>query len=146
MKTASTSIDLISKKNQICTCSTLFVFLCRCFAQLQRCFMGLKRQNSNLHIILWRNCRMCLPSILSPVFMFTFIFHCRSFSPCWPLAFLIIVSQPLWIFMSFLLQNSSPLFSIVRSSSFSQITSKKIRLCCCFLFQKIRAVMWFLSK
>ena len=63
---------------------------------------------------------MCLPNILSPVFMFAFIFHCRSFSPCWPLAFL-IVSQPLWIFMFFFLQNSSPLFSITRSSSFSVI-------------------------
>ena len=63
---ASRSIDLISKKTnctcstvffsnqqkkQICTCSTLFVFLCRCFAQLQRCFVGLKRQTSQLHII-----------------------------------------------------------------------------------------------
>ena len=25
---------------------------------------------------------MCLPNILLPVFMFAFIFHCRSFSPC----------------------------------------------------------------
>ena len=24
---------------------------------------------------------MCLPNILFPVFMFAFIFHCRSFSP-----------------------------------------------------------------
>ena len=64
---ASRSIDLISKKTnckcsalffliskkkkQICTCSTLFVFLCRCFAQLQRCFVGLKRQTFQLHII-----------------------------------------------------------------------------------------------
>ena len=63
---------------------------------------------------------MRLPNILFPVFMFSFIFHCRSFSPCWPLAFL-IVSQPLWIFMFFFLQNSSLLFSITRSSSFSVI-------------------------
>ena len=35
------------KQQQICTCSTLFVFLCRCFAQLQRCFVGLKPQTSN---------------------------------------------------------------------------------------------------
>ena len=58
MKMASRSIDLISKKKNklyvqhtvfsnlkkttICTCSTLFVFLCRRFAQLQRCFVGLK--------------------------------------------------------------------------------------------------------
>ena len=63
---------------------------------------------------------MCLPNILFPVFMFAFIFHCHSFSPCWPLAFLIF-SPPLWIFMVFFLQNSSPLVSITRSSSFSFI-------------------------
>ena len=34
------------QKGQICTCTTLFVFLCRCFAQLQRCFVGLNRQTS----------------------------------------------------------------------------------------------------
>ena len=63
---------------------------------------------------------MCLPNILFPVFMFAFIFHCRSFSPCWPLAFLIF-SPPLWISMFFFLRNSSVLFSISRSSSFSVI-------------------------
>ena len=63
---------------------------------------------------------MCLPNILFPVFIFAFIFHCRSFSPCWPLAFLIF-SPPLWISMFFFLRNSSPLFSITRSSSFSVI-------------------------
>ena len=52
--------------------------------------------------------------------MFAFIFHCRSFSPGWPLAFLIF-SPPLWISMFFFLRNSSPLFSITRSSSFSVI-------------------------
>ena len=41
-------------------------------------------------------------------------------APCWPLAFL-IVSPPLWIFVFFFLQNSSLLFSITRSSSFSVI-------------------------
>ena len=65
---------------------------------------------------------MCLPNILFPVFMFAFIFHCRSFSPCWPLAFLIF-SPPLWISQSmfFFLRNSYSLFSITRSSSFSVI-------------------------
>ena len=63
---------------------------------------------------------MCLPNILFPVFMFAFIFHCRSFSPCWSLSFLIF-SPPLWISMFFLLRNSSPLFSVLRSSSFSVI-------------------------
>ena len=70
MKMASRSIDLISKKKkkkqiaraahffstelakkQICTCSTLFAFLCRFFAQLQRCFVGLNHQTPWLHII-----------------------------------------------------------------------------------------------
>ena len=63
---------------------------------------------------------MCLPNILFPVFMFAFIFHRRSFSPWWPLAFLTF-SPPLWISMFFFLRNSSPLFSVTRSSSFSVI-------------------------
>ena len=63
---------------------------------------------------------MCLPNILFAVFIFAFIFHCRSFSLCWPLAFLIF-SPPLRISMFFVLRNSSPLFSITRSSSFSVI-------------------------
>ena len=68
MKTASRSIDLISKKNKLHVQHTFFsnqqnkkktnlhvqhafcLFL-RCFAQLQRCFAGLKRQTSQLHII-----------------------------------------------------------------------------------------------
>ena len=52
--------------------------------------------------------------------MFDFIFHCRSFSPCWPLAFLIF-SPSLWLSMFFFLRNSYPLFSRTRSSSFSVI-------------------------
>ena len=63
---------------------------------------------------------MCLPNILFAVFMFSFIFYCRSFSPFWPLVFLIF-SPPLWISMFFFLRNLSPLFSITRSSSFSVI-------------------------
>ena len=76
---------------------------------------------------------MCLPNILSPVFMFAFIFHCRTFSLCWG-----HVSQLLWIFMFFFLQNSSLLFSITCSR-------KKTRLCCCFFFLNVRAAMRFLS-
>ena len=65
---------------------------------------------------------MCLPNnILFPVLMFAFISDCRSFSPCWPLAFLIF-STPLWISMFFFPCNSwGPLFSITHSSSFSVI-------------------------
>ena len=39
--TCSTLFLLISKK-EIFACSTLFVFLCCYFAQLQRCFVGLR--------------------------------------------------------------------------------------------------------
>ena len=63
---------------------------------------------------------MCLPNILFPVLMFAFIFYCRSFSTCWPLAFLIF-SPPLWISMFLFLRKSSPLFAITRSSSCSVI-------------------------
>ena len=83
-------------------------------------FCGTKTSNFLVTHDFYRGIVVCAYPILSPVFMFAFIFHCRSFSPCWPLAFL-IVSQPLWIFMFFFLQNSSLLFSVTRSSSFSVI-------------------------
>ena len=101
--TCSTLLPLVSKK-QICTCRTLF---CLSLAVVLHDYNG-------------RNFRMCLPNILFPMFMFAFIFHCRSFSPCWPLAFLIFL-PPLWMSMFFFLRNSSPFFSITRSSSFSVI-------------------------
>ena len=162
MKMASIRIDLISKKKN-CTCRTLFLLIskkqiCTCstlfFLSLA---VVLNDYNAVLYdenvklprytLFLWRNCHMCLPNISFPVFMFAFIFHCYSFSPCWPLAFLIF-SPPLWISMFFFLRNSPPLFSVTRSSSFSVIhvsvnikkkTLKKTRLCCCFLFLKVRA-------
>ena len=61
-----------------------------------------------------------LTNILFPVFMFSSIFHRCSISPCWPLGFLIFLPR-LWISMFFFLRNSSSLFSITRSSSFSVI-------------------------
>ena len=51
MKMASRSIDLISIKNKLHVQHTFFLLL-RCFAQLQRCFVGLKRQTSQLYIII----------------------------------------------------------------------------------------------
>ena len=105
-KGSSRLMDLINKKTN-CTCSTFF---CLSLAKFP-----------SYTLFLWRNCRMCLPNIsVFPVFMFAFIFHCRSFSPCWPLAFLIF-SPRLWISTFFSLRNSTPLFSITRSSSFSVI-------------------------
>ena len=54
------------------------------------------------------------------LFSCSLFFHCRSFSPCWPLAFLIF-SPLLWNFMSFFRRNSPPLFLITLPSSFSVI-------------------------
>ena len=56
-------------------------------------------ETSWLHV-LWRKCRTCSCSLF---------FHCRSFSPSWPLAFLIF-SPPLQDFMLLLPQKMSPLF------------------------------------
>ena len=56
---------------------------------------------------------MCLPNFLFPSCSLL-LFYRRSFSPCWPLAFLTAA-------MFFSLRNSSPLFSITRSSYFSVI-------------------------
>ena len=118
--TCSTLFLLISKK-QICTCSTLFCLpLSVVLHHYNAVFYDLNVKLPSYTLFLWRNCRMCSPFFLFPVFMFAFIFHRCSFSPCWPLAFLIF-SPPLWISMFFSLRNSSPLFSITRSSSFSVI-------------------------
>ena len=153
---ASTSIDLIRKKKQICTCSRLFCLSLPLFctttmpfcttkgnvtqddsqrrflaqhrvAMLEQCRNYTKQCRNNVTtlccaknrrcessrvtspynvtrpsytLLLWRNCRMCLPKILFPVFMFAVIF-----SPplifTWPLTFLIF-SPPLWNFHVFL--------------------------------------------
>ena len=133
----SRSIDLISKKKKNCTCSTPFFLISKKkknkFARAARflsflpllyttttLFCTTKTSNFLVTHYFYRGIVVCAYPILSPVFMFAFIFHCRSFSPCWPLAFL-IVSPPLWIFLFFSLQNSSFLFSVTRSSSFSAI-------------------------
>ena len=92
-----------------------------CFARLRPC-----SKTSNFlvsHYFLWRNCRMCLPNIVLPVFMFAFIFHCRV----WCHFHLAGRQHSLFSrrralnFHVFLLRNSSPLFSITRFSSFSVI-------------------------
>ena len=120
--TCSTLFLLICKK-QICTCSTLFLsFPCRCFAGPTTLFCTTEMSNFLVTHVFYGGIVVCAYPIFCflAVFMFAFIFHCSSFSPCWPLAFL-IYSPPLWISMFFFLRNSSPLFSITRSSSFSVI-------------------------
>ena len=79
-------------------------------------------------------------TILFLVFLFAFFFHCRSFSPCWPLAFLIF-SPLLWNLMFFFQRNLPPLFLITLPSSFSVIhVSEDIKnnventLLCCYFF------------
>ena len=82
-------------KNKFARAARFFVFPLPLFCTTTTLFWTTKTSNFLVtHYFLWRNCRMCLPNILFPVFMFAFIFHCRSFSPCWPLAFLIF-SPPL---------------------------------------------------
>ena len=97
-----------------------FSFPCSCFARLQRCFVRLKRQTSLSHII-FREELSCVftqyfvscvhvPFYFSPPLIFTLLAVSISH-------FLTTVLN----FHVFLLRNSSPLFSITRSSSFSVI-------------------------
>ena len=115
----------------------LFVFLCRCFSQLQRCFVGLKRQTSSLHIIFMEE----LSYVLTQYFVSCV--HVRFYFSL-PLIFTLLaasISHCLTAalnFHVFFLQNSSLLFLITRSSSFSGITAKKTRLCCCLFLSKSR--------
>ena len=77
---------------------------------------------------------MCLPNILFPVFMFTFIFHHHSFSPCSLLAFLIL-SLPLWssMFISLFSLTHSSSFSVIHAGVYFKNNAKKdTTLFCCF--------------
>ena len=57
-------------------------------------------------------CFLCACSLI--------FFHCRSFSPCWPLGS-VICSLPLWNFHFFFQQISTPLFLISRYGPFAVI-------------------------
>ena len=92
-------------------------FPCCCFARLQRCFVRLKRQTSQLHIIFMEE----LSHVLTQYFVSCA--HVR-FHFSLPLIFTLLaasISHFLSISMFFFLQNSSPLFSVTRFSSFSVI-------------------------
>ena len=133
---ASRSIDLISKKKknaraahffliskkQICTCSTLFLSFLPLFCMTTMPFCTTKTSNFLLVTRYFYG-----GSVVCDYQRFRFLcscsllfFHCCSFSPCWPLAFLIF-SPPLWNFHVFFQRNSSPLFSITCFISFSVI-------------------------
>ena len=127
---ASRLIDLISKKKTSCTCSTLFLVIsrkqiCTCstlfclslplFCTTTTPFLRLKRQISQLHIIFMEQ--------LSYVFTQYFVVcvHVRFYFSL-PLIFILLAASISHFFtaaMFFSLQNTSPLFSITRSSSFS---------------------------
>ena len=87
-----TTIGLISKKETLHVQHAFFVHF---FAHVLHDYNVKLPEASWLHV-LWRKCRTCSCSLS---------FHCCSFSPRWPLAFLIF-SLPLQYFMLFLQQKS----------------------------------------
>ena len=109
-----TKIGLISKKATLHVQHTFFVHF---FAVVLHDYNVKLPEAFWLHV-LWRKCRTCSCSLF---------FHCRSFSPRWPLAFLIF-SPPLQNLMLILQQKMSPLFFLSRSSSFSRSASLACRL------------------
>ena len=95
----TTTIGLISKRKRLFTCSTLFcTFLC---------FVRLEREISRNFLV-----TRFMEEMLY-VFLYNFLFHCRSFSPWWPPAFLIFLSH--------------------RPIKFSCFSSKEIGLRCFFI-------------
>ena len=110
---------LISKKKQICTCSTLFCLSLPLFCGTTMPFCMTKTANFLVTHYFYGG--------IIPVFMFAFIFSLPLIftllaSPCWPLAFLIFSGYGRYeIVMFFFQRNSSPLFWITRSGSFSVI-------------------------
>ena len=112
-RAAHTLFSNQQKKKQICICSTLF--LCCCFARL-------KHQTSQLHITFMEELSMCLSKILFREFMFASVFSM-------PLIFTLLANSISHFLtasinfscFNFFQQNSSPLFLITRSFSFSVI-------------------------
>ena len=135
---------LITKKNKFASAAR-FLSSLPLFCTTTRLFCRTKTSNFQVTHYFYGGIVVCAYPIfclLCTCLLFN-SFHCRLFSPCRPLVFL-IVSQPLWIFMFSFLQNSSLLFSITRSSSFSVIhvsvniknNVEKTLLCCCFFLSK----------
>ena len=117
---ASRSIDLISKNVQHTFSSnqekklhaqnTFLSFRCRCFTRLQHCFVRLKRQTSQLHIIFMEELSYVLTQYFASCVHVNFYFSL-------PLIFTKLAAS----ISHFLPRNSSPLFSVTRSSCFSVI-------------------------
>ena len=139
MKMASRSIDIISKKTNS-TCSTLFFLISNktnlhvqhaiylsllLFCTTTTLFCSTKSSNFHVTNFFMGELSYVLTQYFVSCVQVRFYFSLPLIftllaAPSWPLAFL-IVSPSLWIFMFFFLQNSSVLFSITRSSSFSVI-------------------------
>ena len=127
---ASRSIDLISKNVQhtfssnqekkLLAQNTFLSFRCRCFTRLQHCFVRLKRQTSQLQIIFMEE----LSYVLTQYFVSCVRVH---FYFSLPLIFTQLAASICHFltaalnFHVFLPRNSSPLFSVTRSSCFSVI-------------------------
>ena len=167
MKKASRSIDLISKTRKIftcrtvfflitpknfCTCSTLFCLSFPWFCTTTTSFGTTKTSNVLVTHYFYggivvcayqRFCFLCSCSLL--------FFHCRSFSP--GRQHFSFSHRRYGIFMFFFQRNSSPLFSITRSSSFSVIhvsvniknNVEKGSTLLFFFSLKVRAAMRFSS-
>ena len=116
-------------------------FPCRCFARLQRCFVRLKRQTSQLHIIFMEE----LSHVLTKYFVSCA--HVRLYFLL-PLIFTLLAASISHFltaalnfhaflptkFVSFVFSNSLQLFLYYPRWCKQKITQKKTRLCCCCCF------------
>ena len=110
------------QKNKFARAAHFFVHF---FAvvQIQCRFALLKRETFQLHIIFYGGIVVCAHQNFWCLSSCSHFFHCRSFSPCYDMAASIShLSHRRYEIVMFPFQrNSSPLFSITRSSSFSVI-------------------------
>ena len=112
---------LISKKTNLHVQHAFLSFLAVVgFERLQCSFVRLKRQTSYLHIILMEELSYVLTKDFVSSVHVCFFFHSAHFHLACRLHFL-FSHRRYEIFMFFFLRNSSPLFSIIRSSSVSVI-------------------------
>ena len=99
------------KQQQLCTCSTLLF----CISLSLSCtttawnFLVTRFLEGTSHVLI-KNFVSCVPA--------RFLFHYRSFSPYWPLKFIISIFKFVFVFVFCFISRSSP-FSL------------KTRLCCC---------------
>ena len=113
--TCSTLFLLISKK-QICTWARFFVFPLPLFCTTTTPFCTTKTSNVLVTHYFYGGIVVLTQYFFIPVFTFAFIFHCRSFSPCSPLAALNFHVFLPTKFVSFVFKTRSSSFSIIHVS------------------------------